>query len=254
MSGISAVIITKNEASNIKRCILSLLPVVDEVLISDSLSSDDTVQIARLLGARVIERAFEGYGATKNFANSQASHSWILSIDADEELDPTLQQSLLSLKKELSDHHKNVYVFQRLNNYCGAWIKHGGWYPDKKVRLFPKHIMWNLAEVHEVLVIPSTYQTSLLTGKLLHYSYNSIESHLQKIERYSSRGAEEAYKRGKKAGFVKLYLSPLFRFVRDYIIKLGFMDGRYGFTIARLTAKEVYLKYHKLSQMYRAKI
>lgn len=249
MSGVSAVIITKNEAQNISRCIQSLLPVVDEVIVSDSLSTDNTVELAGKLGARVFIRAFEGYGATKNFANQQAKYEWILSIDADEELDTELQQSIMALKPQLTEAHQSVYVFQRLNNYCGQWIKHGGWYPDKKVRLFPRKIDWNLAEVHEVLNIPSDYTQKNLTGKLLHYSYTTVESHLHKIERYSSRGAEEAFKRGKKASLVKLYMSPLFRFVRDYFFKLGCLDGRAGWTIARLTAKEVYLKYHKLNQL-----
>lgn len=248
MSKISAVIITYNESANIARCIKSLRNVVDEIVVSDSNSEDDTKIIAEQLGAKVFVRGFEGYGATKNFANNQANNNWILSIDADEELDKILADHILNIKPNLNE--TTVYECQRLNNYCGTWIKHGGWYPDKKVRLFNKqHVKWNLAEVHETLEIPEHFNKHLLNGKLLHYSYTSVNGHLSKIEKYSTRGAEEALKKGKKSTWFKLYLSPAFRFIRDYIFKLGFLDGQYGFIIAKLTAKEVYLKYHKLKHI-----
>lgn len=249
MSKISAVIITYNESANIARCIKSLKNVVDEIVVSDSNSEDDTKIIAEQLGAKVFVRGFEGYGATKNFANNQANNNWILSIDADEELDKILADHILNIKPNLNE--TTVYECQRLNNYCGTWIKHGGWYPDKKVRLFNKqHVKWNLAEVHETLEIPEHFNKHLLYGKLLHYSYTSVNGHLSKIEKYSTRGAEEALKKGKKSTWFKLYLSPAFRFIRDYIFKLGFLDGKYGFIIAKLTAKEVYLKYRKLKQLH----
>lgn len=246
MNRISAVIITFNEQANIARCIRSLLPVADEILISDSFSTDETAAIAEKLGATVLLHPFTGYGATKNNANNQAQYDWILSVDADEALDDELARQILALKNNLAPD--TAYEFQRLNNYCGTWIRHGGWYPDCKVRLFNRHtIKWNLAEVHETLEIPASTQIVPLRGKLLHYSYSSVQSHLKKIDIYSERGAQEAFKKGKRATFIKRYLSPLFRFVRDYFLKRGFLDGAYGFTIARLTAKEVYLKYKKLS-------
>ena len=248
MSRISAVIITFNESNNIARCIRSLSTVADEILISDSYSSDDTIKIAEGLGAKVILHQFSGYGATKNNANDHAQYDWILSVDADEEPDEQLIQSISGIKEEL--HTDTVYEFQRLNNYCGKWIKHGGWYPDKKVRLFNRsQIKWNFAEVHETLEIPPYFKRVLLEGKLLHYSYTNVPGHLEKVEKYSTRGAEEAKKRGKRSSFIKIYLSPSFRFLRDYIFKLGFLDGYYGFVIARITAKEVYLKYKKLNAL-----
>jgi glycosyltransferase involved in cell wall biosynthesis len=248
MSRISAVIITFNESRNIARSIHSLLPVADEILVSDSFSSDNTIKIAGSLGATVVQYPFTGYGATKNNANLLAKHDWILSIDADEALDEELTKSILNIKNNL--RAQTVYEFQRLNNYCGQWIKHGGWYPDKKVRLFNRNsVKWSLAEVHETLEIPAEFNIDQLNGKLLHYSYDTVESHLHKIEKYSTRGAEEALKKGKQTSFIKLYLSPAFRFVRDYIFKLGMLDGVYGFTIAWLTAREVYLKYKKLRKL-----
>lgn len=248
MSKLSAVIITYNESAHIARCINSLKHIVDEIIVVDSLSTDNTQTIATELGAKVVTRPFEGYGATKNFANEQASADWILSIDADEALDDELAHSILTVKTHLTEHV--VYEFNRLNNYCGTWIRYGGWYPDRKIRLFNKqHVKWNLAEVHETLEIPEYFNKHLLKGKLLHYSYTSVAGHLSKIEKYSTRGAEEAFKKGKKSNWLKLYLSPAFRFIRDYIFKLGFLDGKYGFIIAKLTAKEVYLKYSKLEQI-----
>ncbi len=252
MASISAVIITFNEEKNIERCIQSLRSVVDEIIVSDSHSTDNTVSICQQLGANVIIHNFIGYGATKNNANQHASHPWILSIDADEALDEHLISELQELKAHLNDN--TVYQVQRLNNYCGKWIQHGGWYPDRKVRLFNKqHIKWNLVEVHETLEIPKHFTTTLLKGKLQHYSYASIESHLAKIEKYSTRGAEELFRRNKKATLLKRLLSPAFRFIRDYFFKLGILDGYYGYVIAKLTAYEVYLKYHKLHQLNQPK-
>ena len=147
------------------------------------------IDFATVSGAKVFVRAFEGYGATKNFANNQATNNWIFSIDADEELDKKLADYILSIKPHLND--TTVYECQRLNNYCGTWINHGGWYPDKKVRLFNKqHVKWNLAEVHETIEIPKHYNKQLLNGKLLHYFYTSVAGHLCKIENYSLRGGE----------------------------------------------------------------
>lgn len=252
MASISAVIITFNEEKNIERCIQSLRKVVDEIIVSDSHSTDNTVKICQQLGAKVIVHEFIGYGATKNFANQQATHQWILSIDADEALDENLIAELQQLKTHLDENL--VYQVQRLNNYCGKWIHHGGWYPDRKVRLFNKqHVKWNLAEVHETLEIPQHINTQVLKGKLQHYSYISVESHLTKIEKYSTRGAEELFRKNKKATLLKRLLSPAFRFVRDYIFKLGILDGYYGFVIAKLTAYEVFLKYRKLHQLHQTK-
>src|SRR5574343_216918 len=175
MASISAVIITFNEEKNIERCIQSLRKVADEIIVSDSHSTDNTVKICQQLGAKVIVHEFIGYGATKNFANQQATHQWILSIDADEALDENLIAELQQLKTHLDENL--VYQVQRLNNYCGKWIHHGGWYPDRKVRLFNKQqVKWNLAEVHETLETPKHISTQVLNGKLQHYSYISVES------------------------------------------------------------------------------
>ncbi|MCC7532732.1 MAG: glycosyltransferase family 2 protein [Bacteroidia bacterium] len=248
MEKISAVIITCNEEKNITRCIQSLLPVADEIIISDSYSTDKTSEIAQKLGAKVYTNQFIGYGATKNNAHQYTAFNWILSIDADEELDKELQQSILHVKLLLNNN--SAYRVKRLNNYCGKWIKHGGWNPDKKIRLFNKTIVkWNLAEVHETLELPETTQIVELKGKLLHYSYRTIQEHKNKMERYSTRGAEELAKKRKKHSLLKQYASPLVRFIRDYLFRLGFLDGYYGYIIAKYTAIEVSMKYRKLKSL-----
>jgi len=248
MVKISAVIITYNEASNIERCIQSVSKVADEIIVSDSFSVDETKNIAIKNGAIVFSKTFVGYGLTKNEANKLAQHDWILSLDADEEISIELQNTILEIKSNLDNN--SVYIFKRLNNYCGQWIKHGGWYPDKKPRLFnKKFVQWNLAVVHETLEIPNNNNQIELDGNLLHYSYATVESHQRKIENYSTKGAEEAFKKNKKASLLKRFGSPIFKFVRDYVFKLGFLDGHYGLVIAFLSAKEVYLKYKKLHQL-----
>ncbi len=245
---LSVTIITHNEAKNIERCLRSVKAITDDVVIIDSFSTDDTTAIAKQLGANVFNHSFNGYGESKNLANEKAKNDWILSIDADEVLDEKLLKSILNLKDKLNN--TTVYEFSRLNNYCGKWIRFGAWRSDNKIRIFNKTaVKWNLAEVHENLLIPENFEVQKLQGKLLHYSYATVASHLNKIEKYSTLGAEEAYKKGKQASFIKIYFSPVFRFIRDYILMLGFLDGKYGFIIASLTAKEVYLKYKKLKKL-----
>lgn len=241
---IGALIITKNEAHNIEACINSLRTCADEILVIDSLSEDNTTILAQKHGASVIQIPFLGYGKTKNYGAQQLKSDYILSIDADERLDKTLQNAILHLKK--SEELAQAYVFKRLNNYCGQWIKHGGWNPDLKVRLWKKGVgVWDDSEVHEKLLLSSATQPRELEGNLLHYSYHSIESHLKKIELYSTKGSLALLSKGKKGFFFKMLFSPVSRFVRDYFLKMGFLDGKNGFVIASLTAYEVFLKYRK---------
>lgn len=245
---LSVTIITYNEAKNIERCIQSVKAIANDIVVIDSFSTDNTLAIAKELGANVFNQPFNGYGESKNLGNQKAKNDWILSIDADEVLDKKLLKNILDLKGKLNNN--TVYEFSRLNNYCGKWIRFGAWRSDNKIRIFNKKaVKWNLAEVHENLLIPENFVVEKLKGKLLHYSYATVASHLNKIEKYSTLGAEEAYKKGKQASFIKIYFSPVFRFVRDYIFMLGFLDGKFGFIIAKLTAKEVYLKYKKLMEL-----
>lgn len=250
MTGISAVIITRNEAHNIERCIASLHGVVDEVIVVDAASTDNTRELAAAHGAKVIVRAWTNYSDQKNFANEQACSPYILSMDADEALSPELKDSLLEVIKA---GPKGAFRFKRLTNYCGSWVRHGGWYPDSKIRLFTKQgTYWEGEHVHETLVLPPGTAVIDLDGDLLHYSYPTVASHEERIARYSTLHAAGLHARGKKAGIVKRWLSPVAKFVQGYIVQLGLLDGWAGWKIATLSARAVYLKYHKLHALNNA--
>ena len=243
---ISATIITLNEERNIERCIRSLQPVVDEVIVLDSFSTDRTEDICRTLGVRFEQRKWEGYAQTKNHLNSLASHDMILSVDADEALDEDLQKAI----KELKIDQNTVYSVNRLTNYCGTWIKHSGWYPDVKIRLFPKGLCyWTGAYVHEELFVPENFKQMQLPGHLLHYSYYDFEDHRSRADKYSSLTAQKMNASGKSAGVLKPYLSGITRFISMYFIKAGFLDGKMGFKIAQISAASNVFKYKELRRL-----
>jgi glycosyltransferase involved in cell wall biosynthesis len=251
MSEISAVIITFNEERNIARCIESLLPVMDEIIIIDSFSTDNTKEICSAYPVKFIENNWLGYSQTKNFGNSLATFNYIFSIDADEALSESLQQEILTLKKGKLN---GVYKVNRLTNYCGKWIYHSGWFPDWKIRLFPKEFSkWNNAIVHEELEFSHSLPEEKFQSVLEHYSYFSHEQHQQKADNYSLLTAKKYFDQKKKSMFFSPCLSGLSRFISMYIIKLGFLDGRSGFIIAKISAKSNFLKYKELNRLYREK-
>lgn len=237
---ISAVIITKNEARNIGRCLQSLEGVVDEIIVVDTFSEDGTQEICRQFGATVIEKEWLGYAATKNFSNEIAQGNYILSLDADEALTEELRAAIIQQKKNLS----GAYQFNRLAFYCGKPIKHGGWYPDRKIRLFPKgEAQWEGAYVHEELVPNPGLKITWLSGDLLHYTYYTVEEHIQRAKKYAQLASEKLQSQSKSSLILKSILSPSWRFLQMYIFKLGFLDGNSGYKIASITAKEVAWKY-----------
>ena len=248
MTKISAVIITKNEAGNIEACLEPLFEVADEVLVVDSGSEDDTVAISRRMGARVIETAWQGFSETKNLANRQAENDWILSIDADE----VVSSELLATLKKLTPEKDTIYALDRITRYGDRWIKHSGWYPEWKNRLFHREqARWEGDFVHEELSFDATLRVKKLTGKLYHYSYKGDADHLERIRRYAELSADELFTQGKRAGFIKLYLSPVFRFLRSYFVKAGFLDGKAGLTIAKMDYHLVKMKYRALVEKYK---
>ncbi len=248
MVGISVIVITFNEGKNLGRCLASVAGVADELLVVDSNSTDDTVAVAAQYGARVLQHAFEGYAQQKNFATEQATHDWILSLDADEELTPALKESILKVK---AAPEKSVYKMSRLTNYCGRWIRHAGWYPDHQTRLYDRRAgRWQELRVHEYWKADDAQAvTGVLRGDLLHYSFTSVSQHVQKIERYTELAAIAAAERGKQAGLLKIIFSPLWHFISEYFLKLGFMDGFHGWVICRLSAYAAFVKYTKI-RMY----
>jgi glycosyltransferase involved in cell wall biosynthesis len=246
---ISATIITLNEERNIARCIQSLLPVVDEVLVLDAHSTDRTVEIARTLGAKILVKDWMGYSASKNYINEQATCDYILSIDADEALDEELKQEILRIK---SNPQEKIYSLNRLTNYCGKWIRHSGWYPDVKVRLFPRiGTRWVGEFVHEELVFDREIEVEQLNGHLEHYSYYNFVEHRQRADKYSLLTARKMHEQGKKAGWLKPYLSAFGRFFAMYVIKLGVLDGGMGWKIATISAASNVVKYKELRRLNR---
>lgn len=249
----SAVIIAGNEEKNIHRCVSSLLEVADEIVVVDSYSTDETVKIATSLGATVYKNAFAGYVEQKNVAITCAKNQWILSLDADEALSPELKESLLELKNKLDP--KKAYSFNRLSSYCGQWIKHCGWYPDVKLRLFHKSAgKWGGKNPHDKFMAHSSITVEHLKGDLLHYTFYSIEQHKAQIAKFSSISAQAYFDKGLRSNVLRIIFSPVAKFVRNYILKKGFLDGYYGWLICILSAKATYLKYVKLKKIQEGKI
>ena len=244
---LSAVIITFNEEKNIERCIQSLKSVADEILVVDSFSKDRTKEICLQHGVRFLEHAFEGHIQQKNWAKSQAANDHVLSLDADEALDEALKNSILNAKE---DWKFNAWEMNRMTNYCGQWIKHSGWYPDRKIRLFDRREGdWGGKNPHDTFIPNDKKNIGFLKGDILHYSFYTREQHLKQIKYFSSIAANALYENNVRSHFLKVLIKPLARFVKAYFLKRGFLDGKAGFTIARLSAYANYLKYVKLKKL-----
>ena len=236
-------IITYNEEAKIARCIESVLPVADEIIVVDSFSTDNTRSIAGKYNVKFVEHAFEGYIEQKNYAITCCSFDYILSLDADEALSPELLESVKKAKEHF-DH--DGFTMNRLTNYCGQWIYHCGWYPDKKLRLFNRKGKWTGVNPHDKLQMPAESRIMHLRGDLLHYSYSSMDDHLDQIKKFTDIGAREAYKNGSRSSIFKIIYKPAFKFLRDYFFKLGFLDGFYGYVICRNSTFATYMKYVRL--------
>lgn len=249
MIKLSVVIITLNEEKNIGRCLASVKDIADEVLVVDSLSSDKTREICESYHARFVEQRFLGYVEQKNFALKLATYDYVLSLDADEALSPELVSEIEKIK---SNFTANGYKFNRLTQYNGHWVRHGGWYPDTKLRIVEKKsAKWVGNNPHDALEV--TGEVSRLKGDLLHYSYDSISSHVQQTNKFTTIEAHALYSKGKRASLVKLVTRPPFQFFKDYFLKLGILDGRYGFVICFINALYVLLKYAKMIDLERSK-
>ena len=250
MQKISVIIITFNEERNIARCIKSVEGVADEIIVVDSNSTDKTVEISEMLGAKVILQPFLGYAEQKNFANANASYDYILSLDADEALSPKLKAEILKIKAVLSA--ENVYEMNRKTNYCGTWINHTGWYPDRKIRLFHKQkAHWGGGALHEKLILENDVKSIRIDADIEHYSYYTIHDHIKQIDKFTDISSKELFERGKKSSLLKLIFSGQVKFFRDYIIKLGFLDGYAGYRIAKMSAFATFLKYAKLRELHK---
>jgi glycosyltransferase involved in cell wall biosynthesis len=238
---ITATIITLNEERNIARAIESLR-CCDEILIVDSGSIDRTVELAQNLGVRVIEAPWLGYAAQKNRAAEQASHDWILSLDADEALSEALEAEIWGLKK--SGPKYDAYTMPRLARYLGRWILHSGWYPDRKVRLYHRaKAQWVGEFVHESVQVKG--KIGHLDSNILHFTCDSLSEHLRTLDRYTTLAAQEIASRKVPVPLHRIVLDPAWTFVKSYFFQRGFLDGLEGLTIAYMAAFYTFLKYSK---------
>ncbi|MBQ0160925.1 MAG: glycosyltransferase family 2 protein [Bacteroidales bacterium] len=253
MNRLSAVIITHNEERNIARCIESLQGIADEIVVVDSGSTDQTEAICQHYGVRFAYHAWEDYSAQKNYAETLVSFPWILSIDADEALDDSLRHSINSFFGS-NPSTNTVCRVRRLNNFGGRWIKHGGWYPDEKIRLWHHGICRWDGLVHEELSFAQPVVVKQLDGYLLHYTYNDITELAQRNLKYAFLAAEKAFQLGKHAGTGNLWFRPKWTFFRNYILKGGFLDGRPGYEICRVSALYTFLKYARLKELQAGKL
>lgn len=246
---ISATIVAFNEEHNIERAIASLRlgECADEILLVDSGSTDRTREIAAGLGARVIEEPWRGYAAQKNFAATCAAFDWILSIDADEELTPGLAAEIAALKTK-NQSQFGGWTMPRLARYLGRWIRHGGWYPDRKVRLYHRErAAWHGDYVHESVQVSGP--VGHLENNLLHFTCDSLGQHLRTLDRYTTLAAQSVAASGKPVPFRRLVVDPPWTFVRSYILQRGFLDGGHGFVIAGLASFYTFMKYAKAREL-----
>jgi len=251
MIKLSVVIITLNEERNIARCLKSVLSIADEILVIDSFSKDETCNICRSYGARILEHKFNNYTEQKNFAAQAAQYNHILSIDADEELSDVLIKEIQRVK---SDFQADGYRFNRLNNYCGKWIHHSGWYPDRKLRLYDRTKgSWEGLYIHEKIELRQGSIVGFLKGDLLHYTYYTIQEHIAQANKFSGIGASSAISKGRKSNLLKVILFPFWRFLKNYFIRLGFLDGYYGLVVCLIISHENFLKYAKMIELQEQK-
>lgn len=249
MVQLSAVIITFNEENNIERCIRSLQDIADEIVVLDSLSTDRTKEIVSRFDVRFIEQPFLGYIQQKNKALDFASNNYVLSLDADEALSEELKQSIRKVKE---NWNADGYYFNRLTNYCGKWIHHTDWYPDRKLRLFNKHKgNWTGINPHDQFRFQPGCKEVFIKGDLLHYSFPTIDHHLEVLKKFTNILAMENFQRGKKSTTFSLLFNPFWKFIKSYFIRLGFLDGYYGYVIGMISAYSTFVKYLKLRELYK---
>jgi glycosyltransferase involved in cell wall biosynthesis len=249
---ISVVIITLNEEKNIERCLLSVSNIADDIVVVDSYSTDNTENICRKHGVKFVRHKFEGHIQQKNWAITQAKYPYILSLDADEAISEELNKEIVRIK---SDWKYDGYIMKRLNYFCGKWIRHCGWYPDKKLRLWDSRKgKWEGINPHDKFVLAKGSSTSQLKGNILHYSFYSISQHLKQIDKFSEIKARAEFDIGRRSNIFKIVFIPMFKFFMNYIIRLGFLDGYYGFIVCRNSAFYAYIRYVKLKQLHNNKM
>lgn len=248
MVKISVVIISFNEEKDIANCLGSILGIADEVVVLDSFSTDGTEAICRKYGVRFEQHAFDGYVAQKNRALQMATHDHILSLDADEALSDEARQEIIKVK---ANWQQDGYIFNRRNNYCGQWMRHTTWYPDRKLRLFDRRkAIWTGLDPHDYILMNPGCRVIRLKGDLLHWTVRTKEDQRAKTEQFARISAKFYFERGIKPGLGSAVLHSAWRWFREYCIHLGFLDGKAGWQVAGFSALYVWRKYYYLRQLY----
>lgn len=239
---LSVVIITFNEEHNIRRCLDSIKDIADEIIVLDSYSNDKTAEICALYGANFIQHKFEGHVEQKNQALSLATNDYVLSLDADEALSDELLTSIIEIKNNCK---YQAYIFNRLTFYGAKPIKTCGWYPDQKIRLWNKNIgAWGGINPHDKVILQKPTKVKHLNGDLLHFSFTGFWDYVNRSTKYAKIAGEAYHKAGEKFRFYNLIINPVYRFVRDYIFKVGFIEGYVGLMICSVASFTVFLKYY----------
>jgi glycosyltransferase involved in cell wall biosynthesis len=251
MPNLSVVIITFNEEKNISRCLDSIESIADDIVVVDSFSTDKTEHICSQFNVRFIQHKFEGHIEQKNWALQQAKYPHVLSLDADEALDESLKLLIGKIKENWT---ADGYSMNRLTNYCGQWIKHCGWYPDKKLRLWDSRLgAWGGTNPHDKVIMNEGSKIAHLDYNILHYSFYTIQQHLKQIDFFTDISAKAAFNNGETSSGFKIIYKSGFKFFRDYILKLGFLDGYYGFVVCKNSAFAKRMKYRKLQELNNSK-
>ena len=247
MQKISVVIVCKNVANVIGETIDSFDGLTDDIIVYDNGSKDGTQEIIRKSNAKLFEGSWDGFGKTKNKANELAKYDWILSLDADEAIDVKLKNNLIQL--DLAGE-KVVYELKFKNFFGEKWLRFGEWGTDKHIRIFNrKQIKWNDAEVHEALLLTGGVKVKTVKGNVLHKTAPDSITYENKMKRYAQLNAKKYFQQGKKSNGLQIYLAPAFSFIKNYIFKLGFLDGKEGFDCARINALYTFIKYKKLRKL-----
>src|SRR6056297_3382533 len=217
MTPVSVVVITFNEEKNIGRCLESVKGIADDIVVLDSFSKDNTKSICEAHGARFFEHRFDGHIEQKNLAISYAKYPHVLSLDADEALNEKLRKEIEAIKENFE---ADGYYFNRLTNYCGKWIRHTGWYPDRKLRLWDSRKgKWGGVNPHDKYIMENGSTQSYLKGDLYHYSFYTISQHMDQVNKFSDIHAREMRAQNKKVSILKIIFAPLVKFLKHYFLK-----------------------------------
>ncbi len=246
MKKITAIIPTFNEEHNIEQAIESV-KWADEILVVDSFSTDKTVEIAKNLGARILQREYGNSASQKNWTIPQASHEWIFLLDADERVDSSLEQEVKSIVSNTKEPFQ-AYWIKRRNFFMGKEVKYSGWQGDKVIRLFKRDLCkYEEKSVHAEVICDGEVGT--MKQKLIHYTFKDIHHYLEKWDRYTTWSANDRAARGEQPGWYHFLIKPAFRFFHDYILKGGILDGLTGFILCTLSSASVFMRYLKVRQI-----